>query len=257
MWIAQSRFFAALPNVRHGFFGRIGGVSEGLYASLNAGLGSGDDADHALENRQRIAAALGALQGLVTLRQVHSATVLEVTAPLAEEARPEGDAIVTTQPGLAIGALTADCVPVLFADAEAGVIGAAHAGWKGAKADIMATTLALMEQKGAKRSRILTAIGPCIAQPSYEVGAELRAAFVDERATDAVFFADGTPGKYQFDLGGLVESRLSSEGLAQVERLPLDTYPLASRFYSFRRATHRSETDYGRQVSAIALVAPQ
>ncbi len=253
MWIVQSPILARLPGMAHGFFGRTGGVSEGVYRSLNVGLGSEDAPEAVAENRARVAAALRAPHGLVTLRQVHGTQVVTLNTPPEPGARPEGDAIVSTVPGLAIGALSADCVPILLADAAAGVVAAVHAGWKGARANIMHATLEAMEQAGATRANIHAAIGPCIAQVSYEVGEELRTAFLELRATDESFFHPGTAGKYWFDVGGVVLDRLRAEGLASVERLPCDTYTHPHRFYSFRRTTHEDGGDYGRQVSAIAL----
>ncbi len=249
----QARTLSAHAAFRHGFFGRTGGVSEGIYASLNAGLGSGDAPEAVAENRARIAAALQAPHGLVTLRQIHSAKVQVLDAVPPADWRPEGDALVCTVPGLAMGALSADCVPILLADAQAGVVAAVHAGWKGARANIMAATIAAMESCGAQRARIHAAIGPCIAQASYEVGEELRAAFVDLRAADAMFFRPGAAGKFWFDVGGVVENRLQAESLATLTRLPIDTYARQQDCFSFRRTTHQGGGDYGRQVSAIAL----
>lgn len=260
MWIAQSRLLAAEKRIRHGFFGRTGGVSEGAYASLNVGLGSDDDRADVAENRRRVAEFLGAEKGLLTLRQVHGRTVLAVEAMLADDARPEADGIITQTHNFAIGALTADCVPILLADAEAGIIAAVHAGWKGALANIMEEAVEQMCARGAVRGRMLAAIGPCIAQESYEVGDELRQAFVQADAGTDAFFAPGAQaGKWMFDTGAVVEARLQALGLGAIERLALDTYALESRFFSFRRSTHRAASggavDYGRQVSAITLVA--
>lgn len=253
------RFFQAhnlggQPTFRHGFFGRTGGVSTQIYASLNAGLGSGDAPEAVVENRARIAHALQAPLGLITLRQIHSAEVVVLNAVPPHGWRPEGDALVSNVPGLAIGALSADCVPILLADAEAGVVAAIHAGWKGAHANIMAATIAAMEMQGAVRGNIHAAIGPCIAQVSYEVGEEMRAVFLETKQADDRFFAPGAAGKYWFDVSGVVEDRLRAEALGSVERLAVDTYRREADCFSFRRTTHEGGGDYGRQVSAIALV---
>lgn len=259
MRVFQARNLSGQQAFRHGFFGRTGGVSAHVYSSLNVGLGSADDPDAVAENRAGVATMLGAPLGLVTLRQIHSADVVVVDARPEPGWRPEGDALVSTVPGLAIGALSADCVPILLADAQAGVVAAVHAGWKGARANIMAATVAAMKSRGASRARIHAAIGPCIAQDSYEVGEELRAAFLELRGEDARFFRPGAPGKYWFDVGGVVERRLQAERLGSLERLAVDTYAREADCFSFRRTTHRNEVgpsgekDYGRQVSAIAL----
>ena len=242
--------FAGLP---HGFFGREGGISDGLYASLNVGLGSSDDRAAVAENKARIAHALGAT--IVTVHQVHSPTVVRVLAPIPDDDRPHADAMVTDVPGLALGVLTADCAPVLFADAEAGVIGAAHAGWKGALYGVIAATVAMMEGLGARRERIAAAVGPCIARRSYEVDDAFLARFTAEDADHEHFFAPGKPGHRQFDLEGFVVARLAAEGLTRIAALGEDTYAQAPRYFSYRRATHAGEPDYGRQLSAIALPA--
>jgi len=242
---------SVLADVRHGFFCRHGGVSSGVYASLNAGTGSNDDAVAVAENRRRIAASLGAAE-LVGLHQAHTADAVFVTAPWPGE-RPTADALVTTMPGLALCVLTADCAPVLLADVGAGVIGAAHAGWKGALAGVLDCTVALMRAHGARPERIAVAIGPCIHQSSYEVGAEFEARFRAKDPTFARFFAPGRGDKLQFDLPGFCANRLAALGLVRVETLPLDTYPDADAFYSNRRAVHLGEADYGRNGSAITL----
>jgi YfiH family protein len=239
-----------LGGVPHGFLGRRGGVSTGGIAGLNVGLGAGD-ADHAVQANRALAVET-VLPGsrLATVYQIHSSDCVEVTEPWPDAERPQADALVTTTPGLLLGVVTADCAPVLFADVEAGVIGAAHAGWKGAVGGVTDATIAAMERLGARRSRIAAAVGPCIAQPSYEVDAAFRERFGE---ADARFFAAGRPGHFQFDLEGYVAARLESAGVGQVERLGLDTYHDAERFYSFRRATHRGEANYGRQISLIGL----
>ncbi|MES1156349.1 MAG: peptidoglycan editing factor PgeF [Alphaproteobacteria bacterium] len=244
---------AALAGARHGFFGRAGGVSTGIYASLNAGSGSRDDADAVRENRRRIASAFGVSpERLIGVHQVHSPRAVAVKAPWPGE-RPEADALVTTTRGLVLSILTADCAPVLFADTEAGVIGAAHAGWKGALGGVLANTIDLMRQMGAARTRIRAAIGPCIAQASYEVGPEFEARFLDHDGANAAFFAAGEDDRRRFDLPGYCEARLKAEGLNHVARLDLDTYARAADFFSHRRSVHAGEGDYGRNCSAIAL----
>lgn len=240
-----------LEPVRHGFFGREGGVSTGIYASLNAGVGSNDDPEAIAENRRRIAAALGAAH-LVGVHQAHTPDAVFVSAPWPGE-RPTADALVTTTPGLAICVLTADCAPILLADQEAGVIAAAHAGWKGALGGVIESAIALMKKHGATPARITAAIGPCIHQASYEVGPEFEARFVARNPTSVRFFAPGAPGKRQFDLPGFCAARLEAAGVAQVETLPLDTCPESNALYSNRRALHRGEADYGRNCAAIAL----
>jgi len=226
-------------GVRHGFFGRTGGVSSGIYASLNCGPGSGDDRASVTENRRRVSQAMRGAK-LLTLYQIHSAEAVVVTEPW--EQGPQADALATDVPGLALGILTADCAPVLFADVEAGVIGAAHAGWKGAVGGVTDSAIAAMERLGARRERIAAAIGPCICQANYETGPEFRERF------DARFFA----GRH-FDLEAYVAERLAKAGIANVERIAACTYAREDDFFSFRRATHRGENDYGRQVSAIVL----
>jgi YfiH family protein len=250
----EAACLSSLAGVRHGFFTRRGGVSEGIYASLNAGLGSSDPRPHVLENRARVAAALGASRpAVITVHQVHSAEAIFVDRPFAEGQLPRGDAIVTRTPGLAIAALAADCAPVLFADVEAGLVGAAHAGWRGAFTGIVEATLAAMEREGADRSRIVAAVGPCINAPAYEVGPEFEARFLDADPANARFFEQAPTGRPHFDLPGYVHSRLLASGVACAERLTPCTYENESDFFSFRRSTHRSEPDYGRHISAIVL----
>jgi purine-nucleoside/S-methyl-5'-thioadenosine phosphorylase / adenosine deaminase len=245
---------AALDGVRHGFLGRRGGVSGGICSGLNVGLGSGDERDAIAENRRRAVEAVAPGARLVTLHQVHSGDALAVTAPFPDEARPRADAMVTDRPGLVLGILTADCAPVLLADPEAGVIGAAHAGWKGAIAGIVEATIREMERLGAERGRIAAAIGPCIARRSYEVDEAFYRRFAEANLENERFFGAGArEDRHQFDLEGFVLSRLAAAGLSKVEALGEDTYSQPDRFFSFRRATHRGEADYGRQVSLIAL----
>lgn len=242
---------AALDGVAHGFLGRRGGVSAGLVAGLNTGSGSQDDPAAIAENRRRAVAAVRPGASLVTVFQTHSADAVTVEAPFDE--RPQADALVTGRPGLALGILTADCAPVLLADREAGVIGAAHAGWKGAFAGVTDSTLAAMERLGARRERIAAAIGPCIARASYEVDDGFLARFAIADPDNERFFAPGRPGHHQFDLEAYVAWRLAAAGLTRIEMLGLDTYGDAERFFSYRRATHRGEPDYGRQISLISL----
>ncbi|HEY6871071.1 MAG TPA: peptidoglycan editing factor PgeF [Novosphingobium sp.] len=243
---------AALNGVRHGFFGRAGGISTGAVAGLNAGLGAGDDPLAVAENRRRATAAILPGGRLVSVYQVHSADCVTVTEPWPEHGRPEADALVTDRTGLVLGIVTADCAPVLLADRAAGVVGAAHAGWKGALAGVTDATVAAMEALGARREHIVAAIGPCIAQASYEVDLAFRNRFLAADPGNAAHFRDGRAGHCQFDLEGYVAARLVAAGLAMVERLGADTYAQADRFYSFRRATHRGDPAYGRQISAIS-----
>ena len=242
-------------GIRHGFFTREGGVSEGIFASLNCGLGSGDDADSVAENRRRALAALQlAGDRLATCYQVHSAGVVVVDAAWPPAERPRADALVTRRRGVALGILTADCAPVLFADAEAGVIGAAHAGWRGALSGVLEATVAAMAGLGAAPARIHAGIGPCIAQPSYEVGPEFPAPFLAADPANAGFFrAAPRAGHFLFDLAGYAARRLSLLGLGRVERTGGDTAAEAERFFSYRRTCLRGEKDYGRELSAICL----
>ena len=244
----------ALHGVRHGFLGRRGGVSAGVCAGLNVGFGSDDDPAAIQANRRLAVEAVAPGAKLVTVHQVHSATALIAEAePWPDDARPPADAIVTDRAGLALGILTADCAPVLFADRTAGVIGAAHAGWKGAFGGVVESTVAAMEGLGADRSRIAAAVGPCIARRSYEVDDAFFRRFVDQDPEQERFFAGGREGHHQFDLEAFVLSRLAGAGLGRVEALGQDTYGQPDRFYSYRRATHRGEPDYGRQISIVAL----
>lgn len=245
---------AALGDVPHGFFGRQGGVSAGIHAGLNVGLGSDDDPAAVAENRRRAVAAVLRGAALVTLHQVHSADAVTITSPFADDARPRADALVTDRPGLLLGALAADCVPVLLADAAAGIVGAAHAGWKGALAGVTDAAIAAMERLGAARGRIVAAIGPCIGRASYEVDDAFLARFAAADPANERFFADGRrPGHHQFDIEAYVAHRLAAAGLGRIEALGLDTYADERRFFSYRRATHRGEPGYGRQIALIGL----
>ena len=249
---ALSSKLSDVSGVKHGFFGRKGGVSSGIYDSLNIGQGSDDEAQNIRDNRDRIRNALGA-EKLLSCFQVHSAKVVTVTEPW--RTRPQADAMVTKVPGLALCVLSADCVPVLFADAEAGIIGAAHAGWKGAIAGVCEATLNAMEAIGASRENITAAIGPAIQQASYEVGPEFRDTFVgDQEWTDRLFVA-GKDDRSHFDLTGYVEAVLLEQGIAAVENLGLDTCALEDDYFSNRRRNHRGEPDYGRNGSVIVLEA--
>ena len=242
-----------LGDVPHGFLGRRGGVSQGMVAGLNTGLGSADDPAAVAENRRRATDAVLPGAALLGLYQIHSAKAVVVAAPYADEARPRADALVTDRPGLLLGILTADCAPVLFADRDAGVVAAAHAGWKGALGGVTDATLAAMETRGARRERIVAAIGPCIARASYEVDDGFLRTFAEADAANERFFADGRAGHHQFDLEAYVAHRLAAAGVTRIEALGLDTYGDEERFYSFRRATHRGEADYGRQISVIGV----
>jgi len=242
-----------LGSVPHGFLGRGGGVSKGEMWGLNVGYGSGDDPELIAENRRRAIAAVLPGAELATVHQVHSPTVVQVERPWPEDERPHADAMVTDRPGLLLGVLTADCAPVLFADDAAGVVGAAHAGWRGALAGVTDATIEAMEALGARRERIAAAVGPCIAQPSYEVDDAFRARFEEEDSANARFFVARPAGKPHFDLPAYVLNRLESAGIGSAEALNLDTYADADRFYSYRRSTHFSEPSYGRQISMIGL----
>jgi purine-nucleoside/S-methyl-5'-thioadenosine phosphorylase / adenosine deaminase len=242
-----------LGNAPHGFLGRRGGVSNGELAGLNVGYGSSDDRSAIDENRRRAVDALHSDAELATVHQVHSADVAYVEQPWPQPERPQADAMVTDRPGLLLGILTADCAPVLFADPEAGVVAAAHAGWRGALAGVTDSTIAAMERLGATRGGIRAAVGPCIGQQSYEVDEVFRDRFIEADPYNERFFERETFGKPHFALEAYVVSRLIAAGIEEVEALHLDTYAEPDRFYSYRRATHRGEADYGRQLSAIAL----
>ena len=244
---------AALP-APHGFFTRAGGVSAGRFASLNCSLSGRDDADAVRENRRRAADALNLPPGaLVGLTQVHGIAVATVETPWPEAARPEADAMVTNRPGVLLGIVTGDCAPVLFADAEAGVVGAAHAGWRGAVAGVIEATLDAMEALGARRGRIAAAIGPCIGQASYEVGPDLRDAVLARGQADARFFAGGAqPDRWLFDLPGYCAARLAAAGVASHGWIGRDTLAEEACFFSYRRATLGGGGPIGHQLSAIA-----
>lgn len=243
----------ALFGVPHGFLGRRGGVSTGLHAGLNVGLGSDDDRAAVLANRDLARDAVLPDATLVTLRQVHSPDVVTVTAPIPVDARPAADALVTDRPGLLLGILTADCVPVLLADPHAGVVGAGHAGWKGALAGVTDNSIAAMEALGADRSRIVAAIGPCIGRASYEVTEAFADPFLRDDAENARFLGAGRPGHLMFDIAAYVASRLAGAGVARVDMLDEDTYSQPERFFSYRRSCHLGEPGYGRQISLIGL----
>jgi YfiH family protein len=244
---------AMLEGVAHGFLGRRGGVSRGVCAGLNVGLGSDDDRDAIAENRRRAVEAVAPGARLVTVHQVHSPDAVYAAEPWADGERPQADAIVTDRPGLALGILTSDCTPVLLADRQAGVIAAAHAGWKGALGGVIESTLALMERHGADRARVAAAVGPVIARKSYEVDEAFLRRFAEADPENDLFFGPGREGHHQFDLEAYVLARLAAAGVTRAEALGLDTYSDPELFYSYRRATHRGEPDYGRQISLIAL----
>ncbi len=245
----------SLTGIRHAFFTRSGGVSDGPYASLNGGVGSRDSLGNVTENRARMAAVLGVEpHRFLTAYQIHSPQVIVAETPWSAEARPRGDAIVTRMRALAIGVSTADCGPVLFADPQAGVIGAAHAGWRGALAGVIKATVEAMERLGAARRQIRAAIGPMIRQANYEVGPDLIVQFTAaDRASSRFFAPADRQGHAMFDLAGYVASRLARAGVGQVQDVGLCTYADDARFFSYRRTTHRGEPDYGRHVNAIAL----
>ena len=242
--------------VRHGFFTRHGGVSTGIFASLNCGQGSDDTAEAVNENRARVAAMLEVeTDALLSLYQVHSRLAVTVSTPWTADTKPRPDAMVTNVPGIALGILTADCVPVLFADAQAAIIGAAHAGWKGAIGGVLEQAIEAMEALGAKRERIAAAIGPSIAQASYEVGSEFYANFEEADAANTRFFIPSDrPSHWRFDLQAYVEDRLTKAGVSASREAAIDTYAREDLCFSYRRATHRRESDYGRLISAIALM---
>ena len=245
----------AEAGIRHAFFTRKGGVSTGIYASLNGGIGSDDDKATVAENRARMAQHMGVpASHFISLYQIHSPTCLTVTEPWGMTERPQADAFVTRKKGIALGIGTADCGPVLFADPVMQVIGAAHAGWKGAKGGVLEATLDAMEALGARRERIIAALGPMLSQTNYEVGPEFMAQFIAEDAANIRFFCAGAkPDHPHFDLPGYISMRLARAGVGTVEDLAFCTYADEARFYSYRRKTHRGETDYGRMISAIVL----
>ncbi len=243
-----------LDGVAHGFLGRRGGVSAGVHAGLNVGLGSDDDRAAILANRARARDAVLPGATLVTVHQVHSADVVTVAAPITDDARPPADALVTATPGLLLGVLTADCVPILVADRAAGVVGAAHAGWKGALAGVAEATIDAMIALGADRARIAAAIGPCIARASYEVSEAFAGPILARDAADSRFFTEGArPGHLQFDIEGYVAARLAAAGIGAVWLAGEDSYSQPERFFSYRRACHAGENGYGRQISLIGL----
>ena len=244
---------AALNGVPHGFFGRAGGVSAGAVAGLNCGTGSGDDPQAVETNRRRAADAILPGAPLASVYQIHSPTAVIVNAAAPYGERPRADALVTDQPGLLLGVVTADCAPVLLADAEAGVVGAAHAGWRGAMAGVTDQTIAAMISLGARVDRIAAAVGPCIARASYEVDHAFAERLLADDPDNERFLADGPGGKPHFDLEAYVVARLAAAGVKRIEAAGLDTYALEDRFYSYRRATHRIEPAYGRQLSLIGL----
>lgn len=251
--MSVERLAAAAIGAPHGFLGRRGGVSTGLYAGLNVGLGSDDDRAAIVRNREIARDAVLPGASLVTVRQVHSPDVVTVTEAIPEDARPAADALVTDRPGLLLGILTADCVPVLFADVQAGVVGAAHAGWKGALHGVTDRTIAAMEALGADRSRIACAIGPCIGRRSYEVGDDFAQRFEDADPANERFFGMGKPGHRMFDIEAYVAARLAGAGVGRVEALGEDTCGQPDRFFSYRRSCLLGEAGYGRQVSLIGL----
>jgi len=251
-----SSLLAAVPGLRHAFFTREGGVSGEIYESLNGGLGSNDDPANVLENRRRLAEQMGVgPENFISVHQIHSPDAVVATGPWPDDARPRADAIVTRTEGIAIGVTAADCGPILFADAGARVIGAAHAGWKGALTGVLESTIDAMEKLGADRSGIVAAIGPLIRQHSYEVGGEFVERFLDADAENAVFFIPSVrSGHAMFDLAGFIRTRLESAGVLMIDDIGVDTYS-DQRFYSYRRSVHRKEPDYGRHVHAIALTS--
>jgi YfiH family protein len=252
----QSSLLSMLPGIRHAFFTRDGGVSDGFYATLNAGLGSRDAPERVAENRARMAAALGvARDRLVTAYQVHSPKVVVAVEPWSRAQAPHADAVVTRVPDLAVGVTTADCGPLLMADRAAAVVGAAHAGWKGALAGVAEAAIDAMEQLGASRRRIVVALGPMIRQPNYEVGPDFVARFAaDDPESRRFFMPAARNGHAMFDLAGYIAARLKRAGVGRIEDLGHCTYADPSRFFSYRRSTHRAEADYGRHISAIALL---
>jgi polyphenol oxidase len=246
---------ARLPGIRHAFFTRAGGVSNGVYASLNAGVGSSDEPRNVAENRARMAAALGVPpERLLTCYQIHSPDAVVAGEPWGADARPRADAIVTRVAGLAVGVSTADCGPVLLADAQARVIGAAHAGWRGALAGVTDEAIAAMERLGAVRQRMVAALGPMIRQPNYETGTDVWDRFVAADPANARFFRPSTRERhFMFDLAGYVVARLAAAGIGTIEDIEACTYADADKFFSYRRMTHRHEVDYGRHINAIVL----
>lgn len=250
----SSEILTSIQGIAHGFFTRDGGVSSGIFSGLNVGYGSSDDRDSVTKNRARVAAQLGFPGAeLSTPHQVHSADVVTIGEPIGTDSRPKADAVVTATPGLIVGVLTADCGPVLFADEKAGVVAAAHAGWKGALNGILENTIDAMIAGGARRSSIRAVLGPSISGESYEVGPEFRDRFVDVSSKNGKYFVPSrTPGHFMFDLPGYILARLSAAGVEKSHAAHC-TYRDEAGFFSYRRATHRGEPDYGRQISAIVL----
>ena len=253
--MTASPLLSAIPGLRHAFFSREGGVSGGIYAGLNGGLGSGDDPASVAENRRRMAEQMGVgPEHFLSVWQIHSPDAVVVTGPWQGTTRPQADAMVTRTEGLAIGVTAADCGPILFVDPNTRVIGAAHAGWKGALTGIVESTVDAMEKLGAERSGIVAAIGPLIRQHSYEVGGEFVERFVEHDAENALFFVPSTrEGHAMFDLAGFIRTRLENAGVLMIDDTGIDTYS-DERFYSYRRSVHRREPDYGRHVHSIALL---
>ncbi|WP_375461763.1 peptidoglycan editing factor PgeF [uncultured Enterovirga sp.] len=243
------------PHIRHAFFTREGGESGGIYASLNGGLGSSDHPGRVKRNRQRMADRLGVTKAhLLSLHQIHSAVAARVETPWPNEDRPRADAMVTAEPGIALAIATADCGPVLFADRHAGIVGAAHAGWRGALGGVLDATVDLMEELGATRSDIVAVLGPTIGRDAYEVGPEFRERFLDDDGMNARHFRPGRrEGHTLFDLPAYIGQRLEATGIGEFASTDLCTYSDENRFFSYRRATHRGEPDYGRLISAIML----
>ncbi|KAA2242240.1 peptidoglycan editing factor PgeF [Salinarimonas soli] len=253
--LIEAPALSRIPGLRHAFFTRQGGVSGGIYASLNGGLGSDDDPANVVENRRRMAERLAvAPDALVSLYQIHSADAVVVERPWTYEARPKADAMVTRTPGIALGIGTADCGPILFADAEAGVVGAAHSGWKGAFTGVAEATLKAMEGLGADRGRVVAVLGPTIGAGAYEVGPEFVGRFRDAGvATERFFKPSAREGHAMFDLPAFIGERMREAGVGTFVDLGLCTYSDEERFFSYRRTTHRGEPDYGRLIAAIAL----
>jgi YfiH family protein len=253
--VLRSSSLSGLRGVAHGFFGRKGGVSGGIYTSLNCGLGSRDDPQNVIENRTRVAKHLGTVEpNVLTVYQIHSPTAVHVTSAWTRGQGPQADAMATTERGIALGVLAADCAPVLLADEQAGVVGSAHAGWKGAIGGVVESVVELMETLGAKRANIAAAIGPCISQRSYEVGPEFRERFVAQARSNERYFVHSEKAEHwMFDLPGYVAMRSRDAGIGHVDVTGVCTYDNGEDYFSFRRTTHLGEGDYGRQLSAIML----
>jgi polyphenol oxidase len=249
-----SSLLLAVPGLRHAFFTREGGVSNGIYASLNGGVGSKDDPAHVAENRRRMAEELKVEPAhFLTAFQVHSPDVVVATEPWDTTSRPHADAMVTKTPGLALGVSAADCGPVLFVDPQARVIGAAHSGWKGAIGGVLESTISAMEELGASRDGMIAAVGPLIRQQSYEVGAEFVARFTETDADNAAFFIPSSRENHSmFDLAGYIRQRLERAGILMIDDVDVCTYA-DERMFSYRRSVHRKEPDYGRNIHAIVL----